>query len=92
MKFSTVLATLALGVTTAFALPAEANAGELNARALPGLNEHQTKNAKAIMARVKKEGFGARGCQAAIATALVEVRSPLYSRKHLNIGKHSSDI
>jgi hypothetical protein len=47
---------------------------ELEKRAnLPGLNSVQTKNARAIIAEVKKEKLGVHGCQTAITTALTEV-------------------
>lgn len=48
--------------------------GELDARAnLPGLNALQSKYARGIIAQAKKDKVGAHGCQAGIATALVEV-------------------
>jgi hypothetical protein len=42
---------------------------------LPGLNAVQTRNARAIIAEVKKEKLGIHGCQTAITTALTEVRA-----------------
>lgn len=41
---------------------------------LPGLNSVQSKHARAIIARAKKDKVGRHGCQAGIATAIVEVR------------------
>lgn len=73
MKFSTVLASIALGASSVLAAPAE-EVNHLEARNLPGLNALQTKYANAIIGQAKKDGVGAHGCQAAIATALVEVR------------------
>lgn len=43
---------------------------------LPGLNAKQTKHARAIVGQAKKDGVGRHGCEAGIATALVEVRPP----------------
>lgn len=40
---------------------------------LPGLTATQTKRAKKIIAEAKKEKLGRHGCEAGIATALVEV-------------------
>lgn len=40
---------------------------------LPGLNAVQTKYAKEIIAQAKHDNVGQHGCQAGIATALVEV-------------------
>lgn len=72
MKFSTVLGFLAIG---AIAAPVEeVESVDIEARGnLPGLNAVQTKYANAIIAKSKAEKVGAHGCQAAIATALVEV-------------------
>lgn len=69
MKFSSVLSYLVLGVSAAVAAPAV----EVNMGNLPGLNALQTKYANAIIAQAKADGVGAHGCQAAIATAMVEV-------------------
>ena len=44
---------------------------------LPGLNSLQSKYASAIIAQAKKDGVGAHGCQAGIATAMVEVLNPM---------------
>lgn len=77
MKVSTVLFYMALGATSARALPTEAVdvQGGLEARDnLPGLNALQSKYARGIIAQAKKDGVGAHGCQAGIATALTEVR------------------
>ena len=41
---------------------------------LPGLNAVQSKHARAIIGEAKKEGLGRQGCEAGIATAMVEVR------------------
>ena len=83
MKFSNVLGFLAIGAVAA--APAEdrsaldlthveAKTNNLEARAnLPGLNALQSKYARAIIAKAKADGVGAHGCQAGIATALVEV-------------------
>lgn len=70
MKFSSVLSYLALGVSAAVAAPTI----EVDMANLPGLNAVQTKYANAIIAKAKADGVGAQGCQAAIATAMVEVR------------------
>ena len=76
MKVSQILAYLALGTSATYALPTEEVAVEVEARAnLPGLNAAQTKYANGIIAQAKKDGVGAHGCQAGIATAMVEVRS-----------------
>lgn len=72
MKFSSVLSYLALGVSAVAAAPAVEV--EVNMANLPGLNALQTKYANAIIEQAKKDGVGAQGCQAAIATAMVEVR------------------
>lgn len=98
MKFSQIVAYLALGATAAYALPTEAvedtadvadvdaadfgvedfnyeGEGEIEARDnLPGLNALQSKYARAIIGQAKKDKVGAHGCQAGIATAMVEVR------------------
>ncbi len=42
---------------------------------LPGLNAVQSSHARAIIGEAKKEGLGRQGCEAGIATALVEVSS-----------------
>lgn len=88
MKVSQIIAYLALGTSAAYALPTEAVEAEavdntadfevevddIEARAnLPGLNAVQTKYANAIIAQAKKDKVGAHGCQAGIATAMVEV-------------------
>ena len=84
MKFSNILGLFALGVSSVSAAPAEDPAAldltsveqtnHLEARAnLPGLNSVQSKYARAIIAKAKSDHVGAHGCQAAIATALVEV-------------------
>lgn len=73
MKLSSILSYLALGVSAAIAAPAVEV--DIDRRAnLPGLNAVQTKYANAIIAQAKADGVGAHGCQAAIATAMVEVR------------------
>ena len=41
---------------------------------LPGLNAVQSSHARAIIGEAKKEGLGRHGCEAGIATAIVEVR------------------
>ncbi|KAK2612677.1 hypothetical protein QQS21_001294 [Conoideocrella luteorostrata] len=80
MKFSTVIATLSLGAASAVALPTEAV--EVEARAnLPGLDATQSKYATGIIAQSKKDGVGAHGCQAAIATALTESSLIMYANK-----------
>jgi hypothetical protein len=49
---------------------------------LPGLNAVQSKHARAIIGQAKKEGLGRHGCEAGIATAIVEVRhAPLFVLK-----------
>lgn len=76
MKVSQIIAYLALGTSAVFALPTEEvveREVEIEARNLPGLNAVQTKYANAIIAQAKKDGVGAHGCQAGIATAMVEV-------------------
>lgn len=78
MKFSSVFTYFALGVSAAVAAPAvEVNIDRRDN--LPGLNALQTKYASAIIAKAKAEGVGAQGCQAAIATSLVEVRLARYT-------------
>lgn len=90
MKFSSFLSYLALGVSTAIAAPAVEI--DIDRRAnLPGLNALQTKYANVIIANAKAEGVGAHGCQAAIATAMVEVRSARYTLI-LRISAHYSLI
>ena len=89
MKFSQILAYLSLGAAATNALPTEAagaatdvtNANDLDLNTetsanLPGLSTLQTKYASAIIAEAKEIGVGAHGCQAGIATALVEVLLP----------------
>lgn len=83
MKFSNILGFLAIGAVTAAPVEdpssldlthIEAQTNHLEARAnLPGLNAVQSKYARAIIAKAKAVGVGAHGCQAGIATALVEV-------------------
>lgn len=77
MKFTTVLAALAMGVT---AMPTEEPPvdHELEATTFEGLDllEVQQKYAKLIIAQAKKENVGRHGCQTGIATALTEVRPP----------------
>lgn len=74
MKFASTLACLALGVSAAVAAPAP----EVEARAnLPGLNAVQSRYARAIIAEASNDGVGRQGCQAAIATGLVEVILPI---------------
>lgn len=73
MKLSSILSYLTLGVSVTVAAPAVEV--DIDRRAnLPGLNAVQTKYANAIIAKAKTDGVGAHGCQAAIATAMVEVR------------------
>ncbi|KAI1831338.1 hypothetical protein DTO006G1_7245 [Penicillium roqueforti] len=48
---------------------------------LPGLSATQTKHAKAIIAKAKKEGLGRQGCLAGISTALVESNILIYANK-----------
>jgi hypothetical protein len=82
MKFSSVLSNLALGVSAAVAAPTV----EVDMANLPGLNAVQTKYANAIIAKAKADGVGAQGCQAAIATAMVEVRLARYTFiLHINV-------
>ncbi|OWT43347.1 hypothetical protein VFPPC_17490 [Pochonia chlamydosporia 170] len=70
MKLSNII-TLSLSAA-AIAAPSPDN---IDSRAnLPGLNALQSKYANAIIAQAKKDGVGPHGCQAAIATAMVEVR------------------
>lgn len=76
MKASQIFATVALGAAAVSSLPTESAALEVRAN-LPGLNAVQTKHANAIIAQAKKDGVGAHGCQAGIATALVEVQLTL---------------
>lgn len=78
MKYSSVLTYLALIASAAYAAPAPE--GDLQPRGnLPGLNAVQTKYANAIIAQAKQDGVGAHGCQAAIATSMVEVRLLKYA-------------
>ncbi|OAQ98882.1 hypothetical protein LLEC1_05941 [Akanthomyces lecanii] len=80
MKVSQILACLALGTSATYALPTEEVAVEVEARAnLPGLNAAQTKYANGIIAQAKKDGVGAHGCQAGIATAMVESSIIMYA-------------
>jgi len=51
---------------------------------LPGLNAVQTRNARAIIAEVKKEKLGLHGCEAGIATGLTEVCLPIPNPSHQN--------
>nr|WJZ50374.1 GH184 muramidase [Trichocladium asperum] len=46
---------------------------------LPGLNAVQSKHAKAIVGQAKKDGVGRHGCEAGIATALVESTMYVYA-------------
>ncbi|KAM0477577.1 hypothetical protein ACHAPX_005891 [Trichoderma viride] len=77
MKFSSVLSYLALGVSAAVAAPTI----EVDMANLPGLNAVQTKYANAIIAKAKADGVGAQGCQAAIATAMVESSIIMYANR-----------
>lgn len=53
---------------------------------LPGLNSVQSRNARAIIGEAKKEKLGHHGCEAGIATALVEVRfTPTRKKKREEI-------
>ncbi|KHN97978.1 uncharacterized protein MAM_04367 [Metarhizium album ARSEF 1941] len=63
MKVCAVLAAVAVGATSA--------AG-LEGWSYTGLTELQSKYARRITAQARKEELGAQGCQAAIATALME--------------------
>lgn len=76
MQLSLIAFALAAAVPMISASPV--NAGPT--ANLPGLNAIQSKYAQAIIGRAKSDGVGAHGCQAAIATALVEV-SPFDSRE-----------
>lgn len=72
MKFTNVVTYLTLGATAAVAAPAP----EVEARAnLPGLNAVQSGYARGVIAKAKADGVGRHGCEAAIATCLVEVCS-----------------
>lgn len=53
---------------------------------LPGLNSVQSKHARDIIGEAKKEGLGLQGCEAGIATALVEVKFPHYLSYQLALG------
>lgn len=58
------------------------DARDVEARAnLPGLNASQSKYARAIIAQAKKDKVGAHGCQAGIATAMVESTLVMYANK-----------
>ncbi|KAK3896787.1 hypothetical protein C8A05DRAFT_39664 [Staphylotrichum tortipilum] len=46
---------------------------------LPGLNAVQSKHARAIIGEAKKEGLGRHGCEAGIATAIVESSILIYA-------------
>ncbi|KAK2612610.1 hypothetical protein QQS21_001382 [Conoideocrella luteorostrata] len=83
MKFASVLACFALGAIAAPAPAPEAEVEvEIEARAnLPGLNAVQTKYARAIIARAKADGVGRHGCEAGIATGLVESSIIMYANK-----------
>ncbi|KAK4150820.1 hypothetical protein C8A00DRAFT_36545 [Chaetomidium leptoderma] len=48
---------------------------------LPGLNAVQSKHAQAIIGQAKTDGVGAHGCQAVIATAMVESSILVYANK-----------
>ncbi|KAK4042287.1 hypothetical protein C8A01DRAFT_44671 [Parachaetomium inaequale] len=48
---------------------------------LPGLNAVQSKHARAIIGEAKKEGLGRQGCEAGIATAIVESNILIYANK-----------
>nr|8B2H_A Chain A, SH3b domain-containing protein [Thermothielavioides terrestris] len=48
---------------------------------LPGLNSVQSSHARAIIGEAKKEGVGRHGCEAGIATALVESNILIYANK-----------
>nr|WJZ50372.1 GH184 muramidase [Chaetomium sp. ZY369] len=48
---------------------------------LPGLTAVQSRNARAIIGEAKKEGLGRQGCEAGIATAIVESNILIYANK-----------
>ncbi|KXX76319.1 Uncharacterized protein YraI [Madurella mycetomatis] len=48
---------------------------------LPGLNSVQSKHARAIIAQAKKDKVGRHGCQAGIATAIVESNILVYANR-----------
>ncbi|KAK3307851.1 uncharacterized protein B0T15DRAFT_86811 [Chaetomium strumarium] len=50
---------------------------------LPGLNKVQSSHARAIIAQAKKDGVGRHGCEAGIATALVETNIYVYANKNV---------
>lgn len=85
MKISHIISYFALGASAAYALPTKSVDDTIsspdNAVAnLPGLDMVQSKYANAIIAQAKKNGVGAHGCQAGIATAMVEVGKPHHSK------------
>ncbi len=51
----------------------DASGGGSSSGNLPGLNAVQSSHARAIIGEAKKEGLGRHGCEAGIATAIVEV-------------------
>lgn len=69
MQFSSIIHYLAFAASIAIAVPTEA---EVSAN-LPGLNAVQSGYARSIIAKANAEGVGRHGCEAAIATAIVEV-------------------
>lgn len=71
MQFYNIIHYLAFAANIAIAAPTEA---EISAN-LPGLNAVQSGYARSIIAKAKAESVGRHGCEAAIATALVEVCS-----------------
>ncbi|KAM0461522.1 hypothetical protein ACHAPV_004228 [Trichoderma viride] len=82
MKLSSILSYLTLGVSITVAAPVVEV--DIDRRAnLPGLNAVQTKYANAIITKAKADGVGAHGCQAAIATAMVESSIIMYANNRV---------
>ncbi|QPG93591.1 hypothetical protein C2857_001068 [Epichloe festucae Fl1] len=81
MKFSSALIYLALGASAAVAAPTPEVDVEVRAN-MPGLNAVQSKYARAIVAKAKADGVGRHGCEAAIATGLVESSIIMYANNN----------
>ncbi|KAK8914690.1 hypothetical protein H634G_10200 [Metarhizium anisopliae BRIP 53293] len=77
MKFNNLLAYLVVGVTAAVASPVPKPEAALSN--LPSLNAAQSGYAKSIIAKAKAAGVQRHGCQAAIATGLVESKLLMYA-------------
>ncbi|KAF4457823.1 NLP/P60 protein [Fusarium austroafricanum] len=80
MRVPKIIACFALGAAAINPPDETLQAADKN---LPGLNAVQTRYALAIINGAKEDGVGLHGCQAAIATALVESSLVMYANKNV---------